>query len=132
VPLTDPTTARDNTADWFERFRAIRVEALRPRITPELIEEHRNDPRGPHSNELQLVLNFVRGPAFEMEGKPFVYIAKPYREYRVGMMTPRGKEAVVLEEETFATEREAQHAVFLRRLAAHGLDQDLEGSTRNV
>jgi hypothetical protein len=42
-----------------ERFHARRVEALRPLITGELVEEHRRAPLGAHSDGLQRVLNYL-------------------------------------------------------------------------
>ena len=50
-----------------ERFHARRVEALRPLITPEMVEEHRQSPLGPHSDCLQRVLNYLG--LFPIDGK---------------------------------------------------------------
>jgi branched-chain amino acid transport system permease protein len=49
------------------RFHARRVASLRPRITPELVEEHRRAPLGPHSDALQRVLNYFG--MFPIHGK---------------------------------------------------------------
>lgn len=131
MPVSDPTAFRDKREDWMQIFREQRVEALRPFITAELIAEHRANPRGPHSPTLQEVLNFVRGPAYPLEGKPFVYVREPYRDYRIARMTARGAPVEILPGERYTSEREAQHAAFLHRLAAHGL-YDLEGGRSDV
>ena len=121
MPLTDPTAYRDKTEDWLEVFRARRRAALLPLVTPELIAEHRANPKEPHSRELQLVLNFIRGPATPVEGRSFVYVRRPYEEYGIGVITARGEPPVLLEDGPFASAREAHHQAFLRRLQAHGL-----------
>jgi branched-chain amino acid transport system permease protein len=50
-----------------ERFHARRVDALRPLITAEMVEEHRRAPLGPHSDGLQRVLNYLG--LFGIDGK---------------------------------------------------------------
>jgi branched-chain amino acid transport system permease protein len=49
------------------RFHARRVEALRPLITAEMVEEHWRSPLGPHSDGLQRVLNYLG--LFGIDGK---------------------------------------------------------------
>jgi hypothetical protein len=49
------------------RFHARRVESLRPLITPEMVEEHRGAPLGPHGEDLQRVLNYLG--LFPIDGK---------------------------------------------------------------
>lgn len=120
MPLSDPAVYRDKREDWLDAFRALRIDALRPLVTPALLEEHRANPRGPHGVELQLVLNFVRGPAMPMAGKAFAYRAVD-GQFRIGEMAARGARTTVHDDERFGTEHEAQHAAFLRRLAAAGL-----------
>lgn len=48
-------------------FHARRIEALRPLITAEMLDEHRRAPLGPHSDGLQRVLNYLG--LFEIDGK---------------------------------------------------------------
>lgn len=120
MPLSDPVVYRDKREDWLTAFRALRVAALRPLVTAALIAEHRANPRGPHSAELQLILNFVRGPALPMDGKAFAYHTGE-GSFHLGEMAARGTPTTVLDEQVFATEEAAQHAAFLRRLAVVGL-----------
>jgi hypothetical protein len=49
------------------RFHARRVASLRPLITPEMVEEHRCAPLGPHGDDLQRVLNYLG--LFPIDGK---------------------------------------------------------------
>lgn len=49
------------------RFHARRVEALRPLITLEIVDEHRRAPLGPHSDGLRRVLNYLG--MFPIDGK---------------------------------------------------------------
>jgi branched-chain amino acid transport system permease protein len=121
MPLRDPERYRDPGEDWLREFRARRVAALRPLVTPALLEEHRRSPRGPHGPELQQVLNFVRGPAAPLEGRAFVHVHEPYRAYGLARIAARGARTVPIERGPFASEREAHHAAFLERLVAHGL-----------
>jgi hypothetical protein len=60
------------------------------------------------------VLNYFRNRP--IIGKEFVYAVRPYEEYKVGVVTGRGEPAAMLDDRTFATEEEAVHAVFLRRV----------------
>lgn len=131
MPVSDPAQYRDKREDWLREFRARRIAALRPLITPTLLEEHRANPRGPHSADLQLVLNFVRGPAAPIEGKAFAYQREPYADYGIGTMTVRGAPTAIVPGQDFATEREAQHAAFLHRLVTQGL-YAAEGGTTHV
>lgn len=120
MPVSDPFAYPDKRNDWLETFRRQRAAALRPLLTPALIEEHRLNPRGPHSADLQLVLNFVRGPAVPVSGKAFAYMRGP-GDYGVGLMTARGAPAQIFDDRRYTSEDEAQHAAFLHRLAAYGL-----------
>jgi hypothetical protein len=132
VPLRDPVLTRDKAEDWMAAFRRFRADALRPLVTPELVAAHRANPRGPHSHELNMVLNFVRGPAFAMDRKPFVYLREPYDKYVVALMTPRGQEQIIVEDTIYSTEAEAVHGAFLQRLAAHGMDGALSEEDRRA
>lgn len=119
MPLSDPAAYPDRREHWLERFRTLRVAALRPLVTPALVAEHRANPRGPHSPQLQLVLNFVRGPALPVNGKAFAYQHSD-GHFASGDMAARGTPARI-HDERYGTEHEAQHAAFLRRLVAVGL-----------
>lgn len=122
MPLKDPARYRDKTLDWMAFFAQARRAALRPLITPALIAEHAEDPRGqdtPHSQALQDVLNYLHN--MPTDGKSFAYAEAPGNCYRVGVMQARGHGPVFPDDKTHDTERAAVHAVFLQRLRALGL-----------
>jgi hypothetical protein len=99
-------------ADWDAKQRE-RIKAL---ITDDLIEEHARKPLGQHSDALERVLQyFRRQPA---AGKYIIVATKPWAEYRIGVLTgERGRLPEILEDTTYATEEEAMHGIFLRRVA---------------
>ncbi len=98
-------------ARWDIRTRT----AIRSLLTNELIAEHRSDPRGHHSDTLKRVLNYFRRSGALT---PYVVIcAQPFREWRVARLTGvRGHGPVLVDEQTFNSEAEAMHAVFLKRV----------------
>ena len=99
---------------WM-RFNERRRERVRELVTDELIEEHRRNPRGRHSDALDRVLRFFR--VHPIPGKEIVIEAVPFREYHVGVMTGvPGQPAEVLDE-TYGSYEETLHAIFLRRVA---------------
>jgi branched-chain amino acid transport system permease protein len=125
MPLSDPASCRDKTHDWMSYFNASRRDVLAKLVTPELIDEYRRNPSGSparHSPALQEVLIYLRTQA--VAGKPFVYVEEPHRIYRIGRMQGRGNAPAILDDEVFSTERDAVHAVFLRRLRWLGLLAD--------
>jgi branched-chain amino acid transport system permease protein len=98
-------------AGWDRRMRV----AIGPLLTAELIAEHRRDPVGHHSDALKRVLNyFRRSPALT----PYVVICtRPFQEWRVARLTGvRGQSPVLVDQQTFNSEAEAMHAVFLKRV----------------
>lgn len=116
MPITDPAQCRDHSADWLTYFYRRRGAEILSLIDDKLIEEHEKnaDQRlGHHSANLHLVLNYFR--AAPVIGKEFVYVVKPYEQYRVGVITARGSEAELLDDKTYGSELEAVHAVFLAR-----------------
>ena|SRR5689334_13193809 len=95
------------------RFHARRIEALRPLITAEMVEEHRRAPLGPHSDGLQRVLNYLG--LFGIDGK--LITENDGEAWFVCRVV--GFPAVRAERVAGPLESEAQalHAVFRRRLA---------------
>ena len=130
MPLKDPGDYRDRTADWLQFFAETRRRELAPLITPALIAEHAEDPRGedtPHSHALQDVLNYLH--YMPVDGKSFAYAETPYKAYKLGVMRARGNAPSLADPRTFTSEREAVHAVFMQRLSQMGLlSDDAEGS----
>src|SRR3954463_10471092 len=97
--------------DWDRKVR----ERIRALVTDELIEEHARKPLGQHSDALERVLAYFRRQP--IAGKYVIIATEPWHEYRIGVMSGRrGELPQLLEDETFSTEEEAMHGVFLRRI----------------
>ena len=94
------------------RFHARRVESLRPLITPEIVEEHRRAPLGPHSDGLQRLLNYLG--LFGIDGK--LITEDDGEAWFVCRVV--GAPAVCVERVAGPLDSEAQalHEVFRRRL----------------
>ncbi len=102
---------------------------MRALVTVEVIEEHRADPVGEvhhHSGPLNQVLNYLR--MAPTPGKEFAYMTVPFSEYRIGIISPRGQELEYPVSETYASEHDVVHEIFLRRLRKIGVDTDEVGS----
>ncbi len=83
-----------------------------------LAREFRETPRGPHSPDLQCVINLMRG--VPIAGKHVVVLDKATGRYVVAQMTGRRGEPVVRhEEQSFATLDEAEWFIFRTRWHAH-------------
>ncbi|MGE0485228.1 MAG: hypothetical protein AB7Q81_13895 [Gammaproteobacteria bacterium] len=131
MPVTDPRRYCDKTIAWSAFFLHQRAAELAPLVTAEVLAEHLADPRGalgPHSHALRQILDFIHNQP--TDGKSFAYAAVPYAEYKLGVMGARGTAPTIVDDETWASEREAVHAVFLERLRRLGLlpalDQEAE------
>ena len=97
--------------DWDAKQRE-RIKAL---VTDELIAEHAAKPLGQHSDQLERILQYFRPQP--QAGKYIIVATKPWQEYRIGVLSGvRGEPAEILDGETFASEEEAMHGIFLRRL----------------
>jgi len=118
--LTRPEQFRDRAGDWYAYYDSERRKEVLQLLDehPELVEEHAANPNGYrnyHSPTLQRVLNYFRqAPVL---GKYYVYASVPWQEYRIAIVTERGKSPDVLDTPVFASEEEAMHGVFLRRIA---------------
>lgn len=106
---------RDKQTIYFARFDAGLRRRLRALVTDELIAEHRASPAGPHGDALERLLGYFRRAA--ISDKYAILAVKPYAEYRiVALSGKRGVPPRVVDDKTYATPDEAQHAVFLRRV----------------
>ena len=119
VVVTRPEQYRDRSADWYTYYDAQRRKEIRELLDrhPEIVEEHERKPNGyrhHHSAHLQRVLNYFRQQP--ILGKYYVYASVPWKEYRIAIVTERGKSPDVLESPVFASEEAAMHGVFLRRI----------------
>ena len=105
----------DKQMQCFERFdRRIR-ERLKPLVTDEIIEEHRRNPAGQHSDHLERLLNYFRRS--DAAGKYAIEAVRPFQEYRVVVLSGRrGVAPRPADNATYASPDEAYHAVFLKRV----------------
>jgi hypothetical protein len=100
-----------------EEILRRRVRGL---VDDELLAEHRERPFGPHSPRLIEVLDFLRrNPDPEC---PRYLVLDDGEGFEVGVRaSERGAPPTAVDDdERFATRAEAEHAVFLRRLADYG------------
>ena len=98
-----------------------------PRISSEIVEEHRRTPIGKHSDELERVLTYLRKHHFEMEGKYILVCTKPHEEWRIAAITGEPDKPPVLMDDTFTNRFEAEHGLFMKRLRDNGLLEGVKG-----
>ncbi|HET8757059.1 MAG TPA: hypothetical protein VFM58_13660 [Solirubrobacteraceae bacterium] len=102
----------------------VQDAAVRDRLAagmrPQLVEEHRRRPFGPHSPALADVLAFLRrNPAPDL---PRYVVLVHADGFAIGIRPDRRDADVpAAGPERFATRAAAEHGVFLRRLADYGL-----------
>lgn len=100
------------------RNGTIGREEILPLVTDDLIEEHRRDPFGNHSPELYKVLTFLRRQPPEA-GRFVMIVTDPHEEYALGTIPPeRGEAPEIIDDERYASQAEAEHAVFRKRVRA--------------
>ncbi|MEM7025733.1 MAG: hypothetical protein AAF637_24600 [Pseudomonadota bacterium] len=94
-----------------------------PKTDREWVDEFRRCPVGPHSPNLQRVLNVLRGGP--LAGRYVLVCTKPYREWVLARHPGvRGKPLEILGEHRFSSREEAEWAVFRLRWKEH-TGQDL-------
>jgi len=89
---------------------------IRPRVTPEIIKEHENQPIGHHSDDLERVLIYLRKHHGQMAGKYILVCTVPHQEWRVAQITGRRNEPPELLDEKYTDRYQAEHGIFLKRL----------------
>lgn len=112
---------------------AMREREIRPRVTPELIAEHRRRPIGRHSLDLELVLTYLRRAGGWIAPRYAVLCAPEPDRYVVGT-SPPGAPASELEPvggRVFDSLEDVEHWIFLRRLADLGLLDGAEAPPRH-
>jgi branched-chain amino acid transport system permease protein len=107
---------RDRQSEVYELFDRGARKRTAALVTDAVIAEHEANPAGPHSDALQRVLRYMRRAA--LPGKYVIVAVRPWQEYRIATLTGvHGEAPPVLDDGPWATEQEAMHAVFLRRVA---------------
>ncbi|MGR8918397.1 MAG: branched-chain amino acid ABC transporter permease [Gammaproteobacteria bacterium] len=111
----ESTECADKDYVYFRRFDKMQRDFLKTLVTDAVVEEHRRQPLGQHSEALErLLLYFRRQP---QRDKYAIQVVEPFRAYRVVALSgQRGVAPREVEEKTYPSEAEAYHAVFLRRV----------------
>lgn len=98
--------------ELFDRGARHRTAAL---LTDDVIAEHAANPSGPHGDALQRVLRYFRRAP--IPGKFVIVAVRPWAEYRIAALSGvRGEAPTLLDDGPYATEADAMHGVFLRRV----------------
>jgi len=112
---------------YDELDQNIAEEQILPLLDEELIEEHRNNPIGAHSDDLERVLNYFRRQP--MDGKYVILETKKFEELYIGQLSGvRGEKPEKLMDPLSGIDEasdlpyplgsveQAEHAVFLKRV----------------
>lgn len=127
LPSFEEQNARAHAA-YRQVEKHIFDTEIAPRVTPEIIEEHRATPIGKHSDELERVLIYLRKNQMVMKGKYILVCTRPHEQWRIAEITGEPDTPPVLLDDTFADRFEAEHGIFLKRLRDNGLPVGTEGS----
>lgn len=112
----EPTADLVAAGELGERMLTEQVGAL---VTRDLIEEHRRNPVGFHSPDLERILRHLRRQP--TAGKYVLVCTRRDEEWAIGELSGvRGVGPRIVGEERFSSLAAAQHGVFLRRLEALG------------
>jgi hypothetical protein len=120
LPSMEDQIGREHAA-YLQVERHILETDVKPRVTQAIIDEHRERPIGKHSDELERVLIYLRKHHFEMEGKYILVCTKPHEEWRIATLAGKPGVPPELLPDSFPDRYEAEHGLFLTRLADAGL-----------
>lgn len=111
----EATETADKDEIYRRRYDKMQRDYLKTQITPEIIEEHRLTPGGQHSATLErLMVYFRTQPQID---KYSVAVIEPFKAYRVVALSGvRGVAPRVVDDKVYATQEEAFHGVFVRRV----------------
>jgi branched-chain amino acid transport system permease protein len=105
----------DRDATYFDLFRKKQREYLRTVIDDELLEEHRKNPRGQHSEPLERLLHYFRTAPHK--DKYVIRRGAKSGRFRIAQLTGE-KDAPIREVSSteYKTLGEIYHEIFLRRV----------------
>lgn len=111
----EATETKNKDLLYWRRYDKMQRDYLKSLISPELIEEHQRSPLGQHSEPLErLLLYFRRAPQAD---KYAITVVEPFKAYRiVALSGHRGVAPRIVEDKIYASQDEAYHGVFLRRV----------------
>jgi branched-chain amino acid transport system permease protein len=111
----EATETEDKDILYWRRYDKMQRDFLKTLVSEEIIEEHRKQPLGQHSEALErLLLYFRRQPQGD---KYAISVVEPFKAYRiVALSGQRGVAPRIVEDKIYASQNEAYHGVFLRRV----------------
>ena len=131
VPVTRLPSLEEQNSRAHAAYRQVEKYIFEteivPRITAEIIDEHRATPIGKHSDELERVLTYLRKNHLEIEGKYILVCTKPHEEWRIASITGEPDKPPVLLDDTFTNRFEAEHELFMKRLRDNRLLEGVKG-----
>lgn len=111
----EATECRDKDYIFFRRFDKMQRDFLKRLVSDEVVEEHRKQPLGQHSEALERLLLYFRHQA--QRDKYAIEVIEPFKSYRiVALSGARGVAPRNVEETVYDSEKAAYHGVFLRRV----------------
>lgn len=111
----EATEIEDKDDLYFRRFDKLQRDYLKGLVTPQIIEEHRRQPLGQHSEALERVLLYFRRA--KMEDKYALHRAGPDGPYKIiAFSGVRGVSPRLVDDREYETMDEAYHGVFMRRV----------------
>jgi hypothetical protein len=125
----DTALARDHAftaVDDYDTRTYILPHLRDPESRARIIAEHRTHPRGAasqpgvkppnHSEPLKRLIDKLR--MVPQAGKHTIVELVPWQDYAIGILPGRRGGAVRITRERYRTREDAEHAIFLKRLAA--------------
>ncbi len=111
----EATEIDDKDRLYARRFDKVQRDYLKTLITPEIMEEHRAQPLGQHSEALERVLLYFRRA--DMDDKYALHRDGPTGKYKlIAFSGHRGVSPRVVDDKEYDTVDEGYHAVFVRRV----------------
>jgi len=111
----EATEIADKDELFFRRFDKLQRDYLKGLVTPEIIDEHKTQPLGQHSEALERVLLYFRRA--RMEDKYALHRAGPEGPYKIiAFSGQRGVSPRLVDDREYGTLDEAYHGVFMRRI----------------
>lgn len=126
-PPHRPSLLDRQEAAIARRFEQAVLDRVRRLLTPELIAEHRANPVGAHSAELDFVLGVVRRHASPEMDRLLIFATKDGEAERERLRvlehpTRTPAEPMAVREPAYETVEEITHRIFLDRLLSLGLE----------
>lgn len=111
----EATEIEDKDVLYFRRHDMMQRDYLKTLVSPEIIEEHRRQPLGQHSEALERVLLYFRRA--KLEDKYALRSAGSQGPYKIiAFSGVRGVSPRLVDDREFTTLDEAYHGVFMRRV----------------